>query len=379
MARFELFVAKLTLSFAALVLDRTANAQSCPPGSQLATVTVPGSIASTTPPFTNVILPVPKFHAGPGQTLIEADIAAVAVVTGSVQAENLSTGPCEWSWCLGGAIQIAVPLPNTSRLTLGPHLCGTDQLGPFDGTLDYRGTSGVTHSNLSAEGQTSLTINDGNVLVQYLTGTGTINFSISALPASTHSGCGNLAAILTNSDAITISITYTYCSPGADMCVPGRAGVIACPCSNAQLPPGSTRGCNNSAGSGGAVLGSGGQALLSADTVVFNTAGELPSATSIVLQGDALVSTGTVFGQGVRCAGGVLTRLYAKTASGGSIVAPQSGDPSVSARSAARGDTINPGETRWYVVYYRDPTVLGGCSSTSTFNATQGQAILWSM
>jgi len=72
-------------------------------------------------------------------------------------------------------------------------------------------------------------------------------------------------------------------------------------------------------------------------------------------------------------------RLYTMTAAAGSIVAPGIGDPSVSARSAALGDTIVAGQTRWYLVYYRDPSVLGGCPASSTFNATQGQAISWQM
>ena len=54
------------------------------------------------------------------------------------------------------------------------------------------------------------------------------------------------------------------------------------------------------------------------------------------------------------------------------------GDPTVSARSAAKGDVIQPGEIRWYLVYYRDPTVLGGCPASRTFNATQTGQISWS-
>jgi hypothetical protein len=79
--------------------------------------------------------------------------------------------------------------------------------------------------------------------------------------------------------------------------------------------------------------------------------------------------------------GGALKRLYTKSAVGGSITAPQldAGDLSVSARSAATGDPILAGESRWYLVYYRDPTVLGGCASTSTFNATQTGAVVWSL
>jgi hypothetical protein len=83
------------------------------------------------------------------------------------------------------------------------------------------------------------------------------------------------------------------------------------------------------------------------------------------------------FGQGVRCVGGLLKRMYQKTASGGSIAAPTGSDPSVSARSAALGQPISAGETKTYLVYYRDPAVLGGCPATSGFNATQSGAITW--
>jgi hypothetical protein len=162
------------------------------------------------------------------------------------------------------------------------------------------------------------------------------------------------------------------------LCDPGTAGVIVCPCSNPPSGPG--RGCNNSSATGGAILSASGGTSLAFDDLVFTTSGEKPSALSIVLQGDLLIAPGAVYGQGVRCVGGALKRLYTKSASGGSITAPQlsAGDLSVSARSAATGDPILAGESRWYLVYYRDPTVLGGCPSTSTFNATQTGEVIWS-
>jgi hypothetical protein len=164
-------------------------------------------------------------------------------------------------------------------------------------------------------------------------------------------------------------------SPGVDVCQPGQAGVIACPCSNP--PSGAPRGCDNSSGTGGAQLASAGSASLSADTVVFITNGERPTATSVLLQGNAFSAGGLTFGMGVRCAGGGLKRLYVRNASGGSISVPQPGDPSVSARSAALGDPIAPGTQRWYGVYYRDPNVLGGCPGLSTYNITQTQQVAW--
>jgi hypothetical protein len=163
------------------------------------------------------------------------------------------------------------------------------------------------------------------------------------------------------------------------LCDPGIDGVRACPCSNAPNGPG--RGCDNSASTGGAVLSASGIAYLSIDSLSFTTSGERPTALSIVMQGDAQLASGAVYGQGVRCAGGATKRLFVKSAVSGSITAPDvgAGDPTVSARSAAKGDVIQAGQSRWYVVYYRDPIVLGGCPASSTFNSTQTGRVDWSL
>jgi hypothetical protein len=162
------------------------------------------------------------------------------------------------------------------------------------------------------------------------------------------------------------------------LCDPGMDGVHSCPCSNP--PSGLGRGCDNSASTGGASLSASGIAYLSSDSLVFTTSGETSNALSIVMQGNGLIPGGVAYGQGVRCLGGtIIRRLFIKAASAGSITAPDfgSGDPTVSARSAAKGDVIQAGQSRYYLVYYRDPNVLGGCPATSTFNATQTGQISW--
>jgi hypothetical protein len=161
------------------------------------------------------------------------------------------------------------------------------------------------------------------------------------------------------------------------LCDPG-SGVITCPCANPPSGPG--RGCDNSSATGGAALSASGGTYLSSDTLVFTTNSERPTALSIVGQWTGVNANGVIFGMGVRCATGTLKRLYTKTAVGGSITAPSfgAGDPQVSVRSAALGDTILAGQSRWYLVYYRDPIVIGGCSPMSTFNATQTGRIDWS-
>ena len=181
-----------------------------------------------------------------------------------------------------------------------------------------------------------------------------------------------------NAGSLVASAQAPNFSPGGAMvsfCDPATSGVMACPCANPALLPG--QGCDNSSSTGGAKLTATGNASLVSDTVVFNVTGEKPTATSIVLQGDNVVAAGTQFGQGVRCVGGSLKRLYTKSAVGGAITAPQIGDSAVSARSAFLGDTIASGQHRFYQVYYRDPTVLGGCAASATFNVGQAYDVTW--
>jgi hypothetical protein len=97
------------------------------------------------------------------------------------------------------------------------------------------------------------------------------------------------------------------------------------------------------------------------------------------VQYDAPLPAGAVYGQGVRCAGGASKRLFTKVAAGGGIVVPDfgAGDATVSRRSSELGDPIAAGESRWYVITYRDPVVVGGCPIERTFNATTTGRITW--
>jgi hypothetical protein len=145
-----------------------------------------------------------------------------------------------------------------------------------------------------------------------------------------------------------------------------------CPCGNNGQPG---HGCDNSGATGGARLVSTG--MTSPDTIVLTSSGEKPTAPSIFLQGDTTILP-VNFGDGLRCVHGVLKRLYVKAASGGVATAPQAGDPSISARSAALGDPIPLGATRYYQTYYRDPDpVFCPSPSGNTFNISDGLSIVW--
>jgi hypothetical protein len=158
----------------------------------------------------------------------------------------------------------------------------------------------------------------------------------------------------------------SFCSPGED--------AIACPCGNA--PAGSGRGCENSAGTGGAVLSASGSPI--GDTVVLHASAMLPSATCVFLQGSlpAAGGSGTGFGDGVRCAGGQLLRLKVTPASGGAADYPTGSDPSITQRCLALGAPIASGSNRLYQTYYRDPQNFG-CASPATFNITNAVQVPW--
>lgn len=205
----------------------------------------------------------------------------------------------------------------------------------------------------------------------------TFNPSFGGVPTATLVGAdlGTLNGAL-DSDGDGLS---DACDPAiVSICSPGIGGVIACPCAN--QPAAAGKGCDNSAATGGASIAGSGTPALSADTLVFATTNQTANGTTILLQGNALAGAGAgvPFGQGVRCVGGTLKRLYVRSPGGtGGISVPQAGDNTVSAQSSLLGDVIAPGSTRYYMAYYRDPIVLGGCAANATFNATNALSVAW--
>ncbi len=183
--------------------------------------------------------------------------------------------------------------------------------------------------------------------------------------------------LVTSSDTNLASDVFVHSRTGTtapySFCF-GDFAAADCPCGNFGA---TGRGCENSAGLGGALLTVAGTASISSDTVVFTSSFELATATSIVLQGNASIPP-QAYGDGARCAGGSLLRLYVKSAAGGVVTAPQGSDPSVSARSAALGDTLTIGATRYYQVDYRDPsTVFCPAPPGGLQNISNAIAVVW--
>jgi hypothetical protein len=211
--------AGLASALAFTLLANTAGAQTCPPGTQQQTQTFTSTFGPTDPPWQNQLITVPQFNPGPGQTLIKAEITASAAVHGTIEEENTSTsgGGCDIVAQLESHLLVQYPpalgipdLPLNPNVTEGP-----THLGPFDGTNDFRGTSGMTFANLTGtDGPDTNSITDTTLLASVFTGAGNVTFTHSAVDASSHSGsCGNLIFVVLNQSQLTITVTYTYCAP----------------------------------------------------------------------------------------------------------------------------------------------------------------------
>ncbi len=156
---------------------------------------------------------------------------------------------------------------------------------------------------------------------------------------------------------------------GVNFCF-GDGSASACPCAN-ESTPGEQRGCLNSLGSGGRLAATG-VASLANDTVVLTGSG-MPNSSALYFQGTQQQSSGAggPFGDGLRCAGGMIVRLGTKTNAAGISQFPASGDPLVS----VRGLVTTPG-VRTYQVWYRNAATF---CTVSTFNLTNGTQVSWTL
>ena len=149
----------------------------------------------------------------------------------------------------------------------------------------------------------------------------------------------------------------------------GSAG--HCPCwNNGEMG----RGCENSNWTGGARLSASGTP--NPDTLVLHASDMLPSVSALAIQGSALLYEPVNFGDGLRCIGGTLRRMYVGQAVGSALDFPGPTDPSISQRSAALGDPLLPGTVRTYQVVYRDPDPLF-CTQGGAWNVTSAVRVVW--
>jgi hypothetical protein len=161
------------------------------------------------------------------------------------------------------------------------------------------------------------------------------------------------------------SYIYTYDVPariGTEFCFGDGSG-SPCPCGNTSLA-GREMGCSNDAQQRGAALTAIGSTSAAADDLQCSVIGLGPNQPPlIVFAGTARINggSGSAFGDGLRCAGGVAQRLGTKTATSNFGMAGYGpGLVAVGGWSA--------GQTRYFQCYYRN--VIGPCGFG--FNLSNG-------
>lgn len=160
-------------------------------------------------------------------------------------------------------------------------------------------------------------------------------------------------------------------SGGARVDVQNEGSFCACdagasaPCGNVG-GPGS--GCANSFSTTGATLHASGTASASASTLVLHAGGVPPQKPGLYFQGTTQVAggAGLIFGDGLRCAGGAVSRLEVRIA--------DAAGASMTTIDLATGGGVSGGDTRYYQLWYRDPV---GSPCAQHFNTTNALEITW--
>jgi hypothetical protein len=237
--------------------------------------------------------------------------------------------------------------------------------------------------NVNFDG-TDWTATNGASSVGWATSTFAQNPSANALRWGTMYNYRFDANVAPSSGMLTLATFKTVGSVSVPADVPGNpvagsfcfgdgTGPVACPCNNTGA---AGHGCANSQNPAGALLTTAG--TTSPDTLALTSSGQIPGAYSILLQGNVDLAGPVSFGDGLRCIGGQLSRLYIDAGNGGVVVFPPAGGSSISAQSAAKGDPIVPGTLRSYQVYSRD-SAGGFCPAPAGdgWNVSNAQRVIW--
>jgi hypothetical protein len=160
--------------------------------------------------------------------------------------------------------------------------------------------------------------------------------------------------------------------PGTPYCAGDGSGP-ACPCGNSSTQAGT--GCQHSYsgtnyGGAGARLAATGVASLAADTLQLQATQLPPSPPSLFFQGTAAVAT--PLGDGLRCAGGTVVRLYQRPAVGGAV---QSGfGVAGDAPIHVAGLIGSAPASRYYQLWFRNQPAF---CTPQTWNLTNGLQVNW--
>lgn len=154
---------------------------------------------------------------------------------------------------------------------------------------------------------------------------------------------------------------------GTAFCHGDGAGT-ACPCGNNNDNSVVPSGCANSVSTAGATLSGAGNPSIANDTVLLSTTGLAPNQPGLYFRADNAINggNGIIFGDGLRCAGGNVSRMEVRISDGAGT----------SSTTVSMGAGLSAGTVRRYQCWYRDPA---GSPCGAAFNLSNGFEITWSL
>jgi hypothetical protein len=157
--------------------------------------------------------------------------------------------------------------------------------------------------------------------------------------------------------------------PGEGFCFGDPGSGTPCPCDNDNdsSVPGS--GCDNGVFASGAQLRAFGEASVNADTLMLGATHLEPNNAGLYFQGNVDLSPGAVFGDGLLCTGYGVIRLQTRTADA-------AGNSNTTIPIALKGG-VNPGDTKFYQLWYRTVAFPPCGYGVNDFNTTNGYRIVW--
>jgi protocatechuate 3,4-dioxygenase beta subunit len=151
-------------------------------------------------------LSLPQFDPELG-TLTGIEISLSGRITSTVKAENLDLSKVVVAGKVAGDLSLAGP--GFSTLLTTTSATQFFLASAFDGSVDFRGTSGVSFAPKTVLGDKLLMLDDPDVLEAYL-GTGSVLLTETATATSTATGGGNLVASIGSTGSADVTIVYHY-------------------------------------------------------------------------------------------------------------------------------------------------------------------------
>lgn len=193
-----------SIATAALTLAGSASA---------ATVSYSAAVPLTTTDWSST-LSLPRFDATRG-TLLSVEFQLSGVNRTATRFENRDA--TAWTTTTGSDVAISVTEAVLGTLVAAtPTVRFVNEVGAYDGNLDYEGASGATNPAQDASASASAVLDAGTDDVSPFVGSGAFSVDVLADATAFYEGSGDYRFIVTTVASAELTVIYTYEPPDQD-------------------------------------------------------------------------------------------------------------------------------------------------------------------